>query len=51
MKLLAAFLLILLVLGGAMKLAGLQLPILDFPLGGPLTQPKIEIQQDIDLLP
>jgi hypothetical protein len=51
MKLLVAFLLVLLVLGGAMKLAGMQLPILDFPLGGPMTQPRIEINQDPDLFP
>lgn len=51
MKLLAGFLLVLLLLGGAMKMAGMQLPILDFPLGGPMTQPRIEINQDPDLLP
>jgi hypothetical protein len=51
MKLLAAFLLVLLVLGGAMKLAGMSLPILDYPLGGPFQQPVIEIDQDPDLFP
>jgi len=51
MKLLAAFLLVLLVLGGAMKLAGMSLPILDYPLGGPFQQPIIEIDQDPDLFP
>lgn len=51
MKLLAAFLLVLLVLGGGMKLAGMQLPILDFPLGGPFQQPVIEINQNPDLFP
>ena len=28
-----------------MKLAGMQLPILDYSLGGPQAQPKIVIQQ------
>jgi len=51
MRLLAAFLLVLLLLGGAMKLAGMRLPILDFPLGGPFQQPIIEIDQDPDLFP
>ncbi|MGH2488646.1 MAG: hypothetical protein ACRDFR_03385 [Candidatus Limnocylindria bacterium] len=50
MKLLAAFLLVLLLLGGGMKLAGMRLPILDFPLGGPFQQPIIEIKQP-DLFP
>jgi hypothetical protein len=51
MKLLAAFLLVLLLLGGGMKLAGMSLPILDFPLGGPFQQPIIEIDQNPDLFP
>jgi hypothetical protein len=28
-----------------MRLAGLQLPILDYPSGGPMAQPRIVIQQ------
>ena len=51
MKLLAAFLLVLLLLGGGMKLAGMALPILDYPLGGPFQQPIIEIDQNPDLFP
>ena len=51
MRLLAAFLLVLLLLGGGMKLAGMQLPILDFPLGGPFQQPVIHVDQDPDLFP
>jgi len=51
MKLLAAFLLVLLLLGGGMKLAGMSLRILDFPLGGPFQQPIIEIDQNPDLFP
>jgi hypothetical protein len=39
------FLLLLLVIGGGMRLAGLQLPILDYPIGGPMAQPRIVIQQ------
>lgn len=45
MKAFLLFLLVLLLIGGGMKLAGMQLPIFDYPLGGPLTQPKIVIQQ------
>jgi hypothetical protein len=42
--------LVLLLIGGGMKLAGMQLPILDYPLGGPMTQPKIEIvEPDLNL--
>lgn len=49
MKLLAAFLLVLLLLGGGMKLAGMALPIFDYPLGGPFQQPIIEINEQPDL--
>jgi hypothetical protein len=45
MKLLLGFFLALLLIGGGLKLAGQQIPILDFPLGGPMTQPRIEVQQ------
>lgn len=45
MRLFALFLLVLLLIGGGMKLAGTQIPILDYPLGGPMAQPRIEIQQ------
>ena len=37
------FLFVLVVIGGGMKLAGQQLPVIDYPLGGPLRQPQIEI--------
>jgi hypothetical protein len=43
MKPLLLFLVVLLLIGGGMKLAGAQLPILDYPLGGPMQQPQIEI--------
>jgi hypothetical protein len=50
MRFVVFFLLVLLVIGGGMKLAGAQLPILDYPLGGPMAQPRIEIQQpNLDL--
>jgi hypothetical protein len=50
MRWLVLFLFVLLLIGGGMKLAGLQLPILDSSLGGPMTQPRFEIQQpDLDL--
>lgn len=45
MRLLFAFLLLLLIIGGGLKLAGMQLPILDYPLGGPFTQPRIDVVQ------
>jgi Na+/citrate or Na+/malate symporter len=43
MKLLLCFFAALVLIGGTMKLLGAQLPILDYPLGGPLTQPNIEV--------
>lgn len=44
-KLLVLFLLVLLLIGGGLKLAGMQIPVLDYPLGGPMAQPRIVIQQ------
>src|SRR5439155_18038857 len=44
-KLFVMFLLVLLLIGGGLKLAGMQLPVLDYPLGGPMAQPRIVIQQ------
>jgi hypothetical protein len=50
MKLLVLFLFVLVLIGGGIKLAGAQIPILDYPLGGPMAQPKVEIQQpDLNL--
>ncbi len=45
MRLLVLFLFVLLLIGGGIKLAGAQIPILDYPLGGPMAQPRIEVQQ------
>jgi hypothetical protein len=45
MRWLVLFLFVLLLIGGGMRLAGAQIPILDYPLGGPMAQPKIEVQQ------
>jgi hypothetical protein len=45
MRLFVLFLFVLLIIGGGMKLAGAQIPILDYPLGGPMAQPGIEVQQ------
>jgi hypothetical protein len=45
MRFVFLFLLVLLLIGGGIKLAGQQIPILDYPLGGPMAQPKIEVQQ------
>jgi hypothetical protein len=50
MKLLLFFFVALLLIGGGMKLLGAELPVLDYPLGGPMTQPNIEVvQPDITL--
>ena len=50
MRALFLFLLLLLIIGGGLKLAGLQLPILDYPLGGPFSQPRIDVvQPDLNL--
>lgn len=51
MKALVLFLLVLLLVGGGLKVAGMQLPILDYPLGGPMTQPQIEILEPDLTLP
>ncbi len=45
MRLFILFLFVLLLIGGGMKMAGAQLPILDYPLGGPMAQPPIDVQQ------
>lgn len=45
MKGLILFLVLLLLIGGGMKLAGAQIPILDYPLGGPMAQPHIQVVQ------
>jgi hypothetical protein len=45
MRLFIMFLFVLVLIGGGIKLAGQQIPILDYPLGGPMAQPKIEVQQ------
>jgi len=50
MRWLLFFVLVLILIGGGMKLAGMQLPVLDYPLGGPMRQPQVDIQQpDLDL--
>jgi hypothetical protein len=50
-KFLLAVALVIIVLVGALKLSGMALPILDYPLGGPMTQPRIVIDQDPDIFP
>ena len=45
MKGLVLFLLVLVLIGGAMKWVGTRLPILDYPLGGPMQEPHIEVVQ------
>ena len=50
MRFLLAVLLLVLVIGAGMKLAGVRIPILDYPLGGPMAQPHIDVvQPDLDL--
>lgn len=44
------FLVVLLLIGGGMKLAGMELPIIDFGFDGLFGQPQIEIMQpDLNL--
>ena len=44
------FVLVLAIIGGGMKLAGQQLPVIDYPLGGPMQQPQIDVvQPDLNL--
>jgi hypothetical protein len=43
MRWLVFFLLVLLVIGGGLKLAGQQLPVIDYPLGGLFQAPQIQI--------
>ena len=45
MRALFLFLLLLAIIGGGLKLAGMQLPIFDYPLGAPFGQPGIDIVQ------
>jgi hypothetical protein len=50
MRWLLLFLLVLILIGGGMRLAGAQLPVIDYPFGGLFFGPKIEIQQpDLNL--
>jgi hypothetical protein len=48
-KALILFLIVLLIIGGGMKVAGMQIPIFDYPLGGPMAQPVIHVKQAPDL--
>jgi hypothetical protein len=48
MRAFLGFLLILLVIGVGLRAGGMQIPILDYPLGGPITQPRIEIVEPDD---
>lgn len=44
------FVVVLVIIGGGMKLAGQQLPLLDYPLGGPMGQPQYEVvEPDLNL--
>jgi hypothetical protein len=44
------FVLVLLIIGGGLKLAGQELPIIDYPFGGPMGQPQYDVQQpDLNL--
>jgi len=45
MRWLVLFLIVLILIGGGMRLAGAQLPVIDYPFGGLFFGPQIEIQQ------
>lgn len=45
MRWLAVFVLVLILIGGGMKLAGQKLPVIDYPFGGLFFGPQVEIQQ------
>ena len=50
MKALLGFLLILLIIGVGMRVAGMRIPVLDYPFGGPMAQPRIEVvEPDLNL--
>jgi hypothetical protein len=48
-KLVLAVVLVVIVLLGALKLSGMALPILDYPLGGPLNQPIYIPAPDLEI--
>ena len=43
MRWLVLFFVVLLLIGGGLRLAGQQIPILDYPFGGPMGQPQIQV--------
>jgi hypothetical protein len=45
MKLLFSLFVVLRLIGGRIKLLDAHLPILDYPMGSPMQQPRIRIQQ------
>ena len=45
MRAILLFILLLLIIGAGLKIAGMQIPVLDFPLGGPMAQPQIQVRQ------
>ncbi len=45
MRWLLLFLVVLLLIGGGMKVAGAKIPVIDYPFGGLFFGPKVEIQQ------
>ena len=50
MRWLVLFFFVLLLIGGGMRLAGAQLPLIDYPLGGPMGQPQYEVvEPDLNL--
>jgi hypothetical protein len=50
MRWLLSFLLVLAIIGGGLKFAGMKLPVIDYPLGGLFGQPQVErIQPDLNL--
>jgi Na+/citrate or Na+/malate symporter len=49
-KALLGFLLVLLIIGVGLRMAGMRIPVIDYPFGGPMAQPGIEVvQPDLNL--
>jgi hypothetical protein len=50
MKGLFGFLLVLVLIGAGLRIAGMRIPVIDYPLGGPMAQPQIQgIEPDLNL--
>jgi Na+/citrate or Na+/malate symporter len=44
------FLLVLVIIGVGLRMAGMRIPVIDYPFGGPMAQPQIDIvEPDLNL--